>query len=300
MSDPSPFEDPPAQTGSKLTGCLIQAVTHGIALVGGVVIGILGLQVYEYVANPEMMSKPEADLSRAELLQRLEESERAYATLLAETRRVDEEQTAQLADANKKVTTLETEVAAKEKEVEDLQAKAQKGAVKSAALKKELADKTAELEALRAELTAAKVEQERLKKDLEVSRAETAQARQETQVARGQTVDARWDGFRADVLLQVCEKGNRNKLSQCREEIGAALNSQRAAKYKHCLKSNQASPRLVKVDDKARDVSLPAYSEWLDQESKFSEGEFYLTFCDPTLPEATAVEGDDPLGDDPL
>lgn len=278
--------DNPEGGGSRVSGCLLQVVTHGVALVLGAVAGILGAQVAEYYSNPELMSRPEGDLSRAELISKLEASERAYAELLAEQGRKDEAQKTEIEAATKKVTDLESAVSKKEEEVKVLELKAKKSANKSAALKKELEAKLAELDALKLELETALADKAKLEADLLVSREETAMARQETEVARGETVDAKWEGFKAEAAVQICEKGNRNKLAKCKSEVSAALTSTRAKQFKHCLASGQATPRLVRKDKKDEDP-LPRWAEWFDQNSDFTEGEWYIVFCDPTLPEAT-------------
>ena len=87
----SEFDDA-GQSGSRVSGCMFQVVTHAIALALGSVGGILGVQMAEYYQDPETMSRPEAELSRAELIAKLDASERAYAELLAEQGRKEETQ----------------------------------------------------------------------------------------------------------------------------------------------------------------------------------------------------------------
>lgn len=289
-----------AQSGSsRVSGCMLQVVTHAIALALGSVGGILGMQMVEYQKDPELMSRPEAQLSRAELISKLDAAQKAYADLVAEQGRKDETQKTEMAEASKKVEDLTGQVSKKEEEVKVLQLKVKKSANKSAALTKELEAAEAELATLRTQLDQALAEKAQLEHDLLVSREETAIARTETEVARGETVDARWDGFVAEAAVQICEKGNRNKLAQCKDLVSTALDAKRASAYKHCLRSGQAVPRLVKADLKKTDgFEMPRWGEWFDQESKFTEDTWYLVFCDPTLPEATLssdVPATDPM-----
>lgn len=292
----SEFDEAPAPSGgSRVTGCIVQVLTHALALLVGAVGGIAGSNLYEVIAHPELAQRPEGDLSRADLLAKLEQTEKAYQDLLTETAKVDDQQKAELAVATEKVTGLQGDISKKEEELRILEEKAKKSANRSAALKKELENKKAELEGLQAQLTVALEEKAKLESDLIVSREETAVARQETEVAKGQTVDAKWVGFKNEVLLTVCEKGNKNKLGRCREEVGAALTSARASRFKYCLSSGQAEPRMVKVDDKKEQVTLPPYSEWVSQDSSFTESKFYFVFCDPSLPEAGGTDDEEPL-----
>jgi predicted nucleic acid-binding Zn-ribbon protein len=289
VSDYDNPEPPPSRVG----GCLVQAVTHAVALALGAVLGIVGASMIEYYQNPELLDRPEGELSRAELISRLDSSEKAYAELLAEKAKHEEDAKGEVEAANQKVGDLQSQVEKKQEEMAVLEAKVKKSAGKSAALKKELEAKQAELDALQGQLTQALAEKAQLEVDLQISRqetdvarGETTVARNETNVARNQTIEAKWLGFKSDAMVQICEKGNRNKLAKCREAVTAALTSARGAKFKRCLSSGQASPRLIPFDKKKDDPELPRWSEWVDQESSFTEDRWYIVFCDPTLPEA--------------
>lgn len=292
------YDGQPQESGEgRLGGCLVQVVSHGAALVLGAVLGIMGARVTEYYQDPEVLSRPEGELSRAELIAKLDASDRAYAQLLAENAKKQESAQTEVAEATKKVTDLEGQVTSKQDEITVLEIKSKKSAGKSAALKKELATKVAELDALKMELTTALAEKARLEEDLVVSREETRVAQDdtltaqgETRVAQGETVDARWNGFVSDAMVSICEKGNRTKLARCKDEVRTSLSSQRGARFKQCVGSRQAQPRLVRVDDKVKDQEMPRWSEWIDQDSSFTKNKWYVTFCDPTLPEASITE----------
>ncbi|GDX82192.1 hypothetical protein LBMAG42_40030 [Deltaproteobacteria bacterium] len=279
--------------GSRAGGCLMQIVTHGVALVLGAVIGVLGAQAVEYMRDPDTLARPEGSMSRAELIRKLDDAEQKYAALLAENAKQDEAQRSELESASAKVADLEGQVGKKGDEVKVLELKVKKAKGQSAALKKELEAKQAELTELQVQLTEAQAEQERLREDLTISKEETRSAREETRVSKGETVDAQWVGFKAEVVLSVCEKGNRKRMETCREEVGASLSSTRAARFKQCVGSRQAQPRLVRVDDKEKNPELPRWSEWLNEESKFTEKKWYVVFCDPTLPESNMQEPED-------
>jgi myosin heavy subunit len=284
--------DEGASSGSQVAGCLVKLISHGIALLSGLIMGIVIPIAYEHFENPELMASPEADFSRAELIAKLEASEKMYQELLDQTSKLDAEQKEQLTQASSKVVTLEGQVAKTEQEIEVIKAKLKKTEGKSAARKKELEQKEAELAALRAELEVAVAEKARLTQELEVSRAETVQARAETQVARDETNAARadeaWAKFQADAYIRICKKGTTNKMERCREEVKDALYGH-SKQFKDCVLSGQASPRMIEVEDK-RDVTLPRFSKWFDQNSDFSKDRFYITFCDPDLPEAGGLD----------
>lgn len=292
MSD---AEEEVGNNGGRAGGCLMQIVTHGVALVLGAVVGVLGAQAVEYMRDPDTLARPEGSLSRAELIRKLDDAEAKYSALLAESAKKDEAARTELETASAKVADLEGRVTKKEDEVKVLELKVKKAKGQSAALKKELEAKQAELTELQAQLSEAQAEQERLRGELTVSQEETRVAREETRVAQGETVDAQWVGFKADVVLSICEKGNRKRMETCREEVRTALDGKRAARFKQCVGSRQAQPRLVRVDDKEKDPELPKWSEWFNQESKFTQDKWYIVFCDPTLPEARLGTEDEEL-----
>jgi predicted nucleic acid-binding Zn-ribbon protein len=281
--------------GSRAAGCLIKLVSHGVVGVAGLVLGMIIPVAWEQFQNPEVMASPEADFSRAELIAKLDAQEKAYQELLDKSSKLDTDQKAQLTQAATKVVDLQGSIAKKEEEIALAQAKLKKTAGQSAARKKELEAKEKELEDLRAQLTQAIQEKEQLTQQLEVSHQETAAAREETAVAKQETenekAEGAWARFQGESLMKVCEKGSAKKMGNCRSEVQSALNEW-ASRFKGCVLSHQATPRMLEVEDK-RDFSLPTYSEWLSQESKFSKDKFYIVFCDPSLPEAPGA--DDPL-----
>jgi predicted nucleic acid-binding Zn-ribbon protein len=277
-----------------VAGCLIKVISHGVVGVAGLVLGMLIPMAWEKFQNPEVMSSPEADFSRAELIAKLDAEEKAYQDLVDKTSKLDSDQKQQLTQASAKVVDLQGAVAKKEEEVALIQAKLKKTEGKSAARKKELEDTQKELDDLKAQLQQAIQDKEALTQQLEVSKQETAQAKQETVVAQQETeaekAEAAWNKFSGDSMLKVCEKGNAKKMDSCRTEIQDALNGWNN-RFKGCVLSHQATPRLMEVADK-HDFSLPTFSEWLSQDSKFSKDKYYIVFCDPSLPEAPGAGGD--------
>lgn len=292
MSDQEEVEEPVQNSGGGATGCLIKLVSHGVVGVAGLVLGVLLPIAYEKFENPEIMASPQADFSRAELIAKLDAQEKAYQELLDKTSKLDTEQKQQLSQASTKVVDLEGSIAKKQEEIAVIQAKLKKTEGKSAARKKELEERQKELDDLRAQLQVALQEKAQLTQELEVSRQETVDAKAETVVAKQETENERaegaWSKFRGDSLMRVCEKGTAKKMDSCRSEAQAALDGW-SKRFKGCILSHQATPRMVEVADK-RDLSLPSFAEWLDQDSKFSKDKFYIVFCDPSLPEAPGLD----------
>ena len=90
--------------------------------------------------------------------------------------------------------------------------------------------------------------------------------------------------------LAICERGNRKKLSNCREavsELLVAANVQDS--FRHCIRSGQETP-LVRELGKD-EAGLPQFSQWMNQKDRIVKG-WYVHLCDPTLPEADTLVAD--------
>jgi len=197
----------------------------------------------------------------------------------------------ELTEAQSRVAQLERETAEKEGKVRDLEARIARGAEVGKEMRAELERLKGELaetqEALRvaeeekkvllAELTETKVE-------LEETQVALGEARTERDEAREDALYNRWTDFLKEAQLQICDKGNRKKLGNCREEVMAALavDARRDA-FAHCIRSGQAEPVVLELE-KGQD--LPAYAAMLDEDVRQVRG-WYVEMCDPTLPERT-------------
>jgi predicted nucleic acid-binding Zn-ribbon protein len=269
---------------------------YAVALIVGAALSWGTSRLLEQLEDPEAMARPEAALSRPALVKRLVGAEATVEELRAKLSAKTEEAaqvTGQLGEAGKKVEDLQARVSAKEGEVKLLELKVRKAQGRSAALEKELETKKSELDALQTQLDQALAEKARLQKDLDVSRAETATAKAETveanratDAARDEAVEAKWQAFSAQAQVDICEVRWKSRLRKCKEEVAASLGRARGQRFKQCVSSGQAAPRLLRVDPKEKDPSLPKWSEWFNQDSSFTEDKWYIVFCDPTLPEA--------------
>ena len=206
----------------------------------------------------------------------------------------------ELEEAQNKVVFLEKEVADRQARVTDLESEMARRAERGKDLANELAKVKRDLEEALAALDVARAEKERLVLELtqtkeELSETEQALATQKKHTARAQE-DAlvnKWYRFINDAQLEVCEKGNRKKLGNCRETVQATLmTNPRRDKFAHCVRSGQATPM---VREMSKGESLPDFSEMIDEEQKPTKG-WYVLFCDPTLPEKT----DGMLNEEPL
>lgn len=250
-------------------GILMPIATAGIALVVGALVG----GGIAWVAKPpEIVEKlVPRDLNAEEIAA-------VCAPSIAEV-------TAQLTQAEDKVTTLLDDVKGKEAKVKSLEdemaERAKKGAKMRAGFEAELAAAEAELTTVKEQLKTALEEKEQLVVDLKKTIKELDAQKEETKVAKEDALEKGWSAFLGESQLEVCDRGNRKKLGHCRETVAAKVQPFRAD-FAHCLKAEQEMPS---VHIAPKDFELPKFAKWIDQGDKITK-DAYVLMCDPTLPEA--------------
>ncbi|MEZ4318357.1 MAG: hypothetical protein R3F61_12675 [Myxococcota bacterium] len=206
---------------------------------------------------------------------------------------VPQEEKDELALAQIKVAELEREGAEKERKVAQLEARIARGAEVGAQLRAELEKVKAELEETKLALVQAEEEKEQLLVALKETTLQLEETEEELALTKVQRDDARedalfnrWKDFLGTAQLEICDKGNRKRLGNCRESVTAALGTpERRDKFAHCIRSGQAQPS---VTEQVKGVDLPEFAEMMDEEVKQVKG-WFVDFCDPTLPERTDV-----------
>lgn len=195
----------------------------------------------------------------------------------------------ELTIAQARVAELERTVATREGEVDELKARVARGADAGNTLRARIAALEAELADTRQALAVAESEKQQLlvqlrdtTSQLEQREAELALAVAQRDDAREQALYNRWNAFLQNAQLEICDKGNRKKLGNCRETVHATLTADaRRDRYAHCIRSGQAEPSVAE----AGRTDLPEHAEMIDEDAKQTRG-WYVEFCDPTLPEA--------------
>ena len=95
-----------------------------------------------------------------------------------------------------------------------------------------------------------------------------------------------WSSFTKEAKLSGCNRGSQRRHSKCYEAFDLALTPAFEERFKTCINTRQAAPVLRKAE---RGEALPSFSEWLPQDNKYTKN-WYIIFCDPTLPEANPNE----------
>lgn len=257
------------ETGSLSTGSsslIFPIASAVVAFALGLLAGGFGL--YLVSAPEQVMVEVPRDLNAEELAE-------ACGPLIAEA-------ATNLEEAKAKVQTLEDRVKDKERQVSEMEGTMRQRAQRGAALVAELEDARAELDALRIALAKAVEEKEIMEIELSETKEELVVQKKRTRLAREDALLHKWKSFSGTAKIDICDRGNRRKLGRCRETIDEHLNEDLKERFDHCVRSGQAVPTIRVAE---RGETLPAYAEYLDQESRITR-DWYVLLCDPTLPEA--------------
>lgn len=189
-------------------------------------------------------------------------------------------------EAHTRISTLEADVASRETKIQELEAEMARRKEGGVALKKQLDTARAELATVKEQLAQALADKERLTAELQQSRVELADQKARAEKAETNEMEQKWTTFLAQARLEICEKGGRNKMENCRESVLAALDSKVHDQFLHCLRAGQEAPSVHEASKDLKD--LPRFAAWLNQDEKATR-DWYLQACDPTLPEAGAT-----------
>ena len=102
---------------------------------------------------------------------------------------------------------------------------------------------------------------------------------------KNESTENLWSSFGNNAKVELCDRGSRRRHDKCHEAVEAVLTPALKERFKVCVDSYQAVPVLRRLDKKE---ALPPYSEQLPEDNKFTDNGWYILFCDPTLPEASA------------
>jgi hypothetical protein len=284
MSDDTEHTEPGGgreSRGPGATGMVAMVLPFATALAALALGAILG-GVIGYIAKQgeRVEVKVPRDLTAAELAE-------ACAPEL-------ETKVTELEAAQNKVAFLEKEVTDRETRVKELEEELKrrpepKPAAGGTGVSKELAQARKDLEEARAELAIAHAEKEALVVELTATKEQLAKTEQalteqveKTETAKEDALVNKWYRFVSDSQLELCEKGSRKKLGNCREVLqGTLMTNTRRDKFAHCVRSGQAVPTVRELQ---KEETLPDFAEMIDEEQKQTKG-WYVMFCDPTLPE---------------
>jgi len=263
------------------TGLPLPAVV--VAVVAASAIGcVLGFAARYLTETPEPVK-----LEPQIIQQQLSADELAK---LCEPEFKDERQT--LIDAQAKVKSLESELDAKNKELVQLKADAEKNSAnREEAIKrwrakeKEISDLKTELETAKKDRDDYMVQLQTTIRQLNTEIAARKEAEAKADYFQNESTEASWGGFISNAKVEICDRGTKKRHEKCHEAVDASMTPAIKEKFATCVNSYQAVPVLKQLEKKE---TLPTFAESLPDDNKFTNKGWYILFCDPTLPESGA------------
>jgi hypothetical protein len=259
------------------------------AIIGlGVFALVLGL-VFGWVGN-SMLTEPE--IIEKEVT-RIEKEQLSDEDLLELCETMTEDQKKDILGVAQEVQILQEVLAEKEAELERMKSDAEQDEERRAAAAAQWREMEAEISSLREQLDVAIEERDQLKEELQETLVELDRQIDETNRFKSkakhykkESIKNQWSTFVGEAKLAGCNRGTQRRHSKCYEAFEAGLSAVFQERFKTCVNTHQAAPLFRKAE---RGEELPRFSEWLPQDNKYTKN-WYIIFCDPTLPEANSNE----------
>jgi hypothetical protein len=272
------FDDSEFDDSGKLN------LTPGTAI-SALAIGVLGGALIGYVAHA-LFTEPEVVIPPPEVIQ----DEISEEDLIALCEELTEPEKAQVVAAHERVTSLQAALADREAELASLKAKTEKNAGRRAAAAQRWQEMEQEIASLHIQLAEAESEREELRvelkqtlRDLDRQIAQTSKFKRKAKRYKQESTQNLWAAFTNNAKVQICDRGTRKRHAKCHEAVDSVMDTKQREHFTLCVDTYQAVPVLKKAD---KGEPLPAYAEWLPDDNKFTRNGWYISHCDPTLPEA--------------
>lgn len=242
--------------------------------------GVIGYAGHAIFVQPEVIVPP-PEIIKEEIS---DEALMALCEELTDTEKV------KVVAAQERVASLQSELAAKEAELASLKQAAEKDESRAAAARKKWREMENEISSLRIQLAEAESERDELRVELRQTLRDLDRQIAETRVYKAKAIQYKqestanlWSAFNANAKVEICDRGTRKRHEKCHEAVDSALTSRINEKFQVCVDTYQAVPVLKQAD---KGEALPQFAQWLPDDNKFTKKNWYIMFCDPTLPEA--------------
>lgn len=267
-----------------------QMMSIGIGVAGAILGCFVGYIAYSTL-NPPQQITVETESTQKELTD--EELEALCTNLTNEEKK-------NVLQVQAEVKSLQEQVADREAELTKLKQKIRASEKGQEAAKKRWKELESEVALLQVRLAAAEQERDELKVELQTTLKElnkqvklTKKFKAKAKKYKKESTANLWAAFTAQAKVDGCDRGTKRRHEKCHRAFDEAMTSKMREKFSTCVDTYQAVPVLKK---KKRGEEMPMFSEILSEESRFTEN-WYVIFCDPTLPEARDTDLDDDLSE---
>lgn len=290
--DPSDnFDETPSETdpSERRPG---GAVRIGLGVTAVAVVGALLFAVTRQPAPPSVQQA----VSRQEAALQVAATEESGAQLLEAQRHVAELE-AQLLAGEQKLLDVATAAGVEPDELAKTDLAAEVASLRGNLLaarkvrdrlRVDLKSALAQVEALDAEAALARDEATRAHEEATLARGDATAARGEATLALGEanrwktkSVRSQWKAFAATVANEFCDHGTGRGVDNCQESLDAYFTEARFERFAACISSGGAAPRVLPVP---ADQSAPPFSEQIGSKKLLARQDWYVVYCDPTLP----------------
>ena len=261
-------------------------VSIAASLAGGILLGgIVGYAAHATFSEPEVVVPPpeiiEKEISDEDLAR------------LCET--LTEDEKTKVVQAQERVLSLQDELASKEAALAEYKAKEITDDKRRKAAQKKWREMESELETLREQLVVAEEERDVLRvelkqtlRDLDRQIVQTEKYKEKAKEYKEKSTVNLWSSFQNGAKVEICDRGTRKRHAKCHESVEAALSASIRSRFSTCVDTYQAVPELRQLE---KGEAMPAFSETLPDDNKFTKKGWIIVFCDPTLPEAGNDDG---------
>ncbi len=258
-----------------------------ISLLSGMGVGWFGSSLF---SEPETLEPQLIDID----VQEFELTDEQLAELCKE---LTEEEKQNVFDIQEKVTSLQSSLAEKEEELSRLRAKEKGNKERRIEAQKRWKELEADIATLRVQLASAEQERDELREELKETIVkldkqikETKKFKSKAKKYRRESTQNLWTAFVNEAKVKGCNRGSKRRHDKCWTAFEAGLTGVMQERFTTCVNTYQAVPILRKVENGA---ALPSFAEWLPQDDRFTKN-WYVIFCDPSLPEKRDVDLDAP------
>lgn len=197
-------------------------------------------------------------------------------------------------EAQEEVEKLQQELTQAQEQILAFQEDEAQDQVQAEAGRARRAELNAEIDRLKGALAQAEAERDSLRAELASTLARldeqialTARVEEEREIWHAASDQNLWAAFVQSAKVELCDKGTRKAHGRCHETIGMVLTAEARADFDHCVRSKGAVPGLIQVADGAE---APAFSKPFPEGTRLGRKDWYIQYCDPTLPEATMAQ----------
>jgi hypothetical protein len=90
-----------------------------------------------------------------------------------------------------------------------------------------------------------------------------------------------WSAFTSNAKVRICDRGTHHRRVDCEEELDAFFDDDQHVAFTSCVNTYQAIPMLWEADSD----TVPAHAERIDARDRERKDDWYVVYCDPSLPE---------------